>query len=60
MEALARNASPAPAATGGGENNRQHGGLAEFQRTNPPFFSGTELLLFDGHDTLWNVGLSEN
>ena len=42
LEALAHNTSPAPAATGGGGNHRQHGGLADFQRTNPPTFAGTE------------------
>ena len=42
LEAIARNTSPAPAATGGGGNHRAHGGLADFQRTNPPTFAGTE------------------
>lgn len=42
LEAIARNTTPALGLVGGVTLHRAHGGLADFQRTNPPTFSSSE------------------
>ena len=42
LEQIARNTSSAPAPARGAGGHRAQGGLADFQRTNPPVFSSSE------------------
>ena len=42
LEAIAHNTSSTPGPAGGATTHHAHGGLADFQQTNPPTFSSSE------------------